>query len=75
MDTQPEAVIACAAMTMHILTMGRPSVARAVWEDGFLDVRGTALLHITAGSWPPSADSYIPFLAGLPSLVAAVQPN
>ena len=38
MDTQPEAVIACAAMTMHILTMARPSVARAVWEDGFLDV-------------------------------------
>lgn len=38
-DTQPEAVIACAAMTLHILSCYRPSVAKALWDDGFLDVR------------------------------------
>lgn len=40
-DTQPEAVTACAAITLHIFSMNRPSVAKALWDDGFLDVRSS----------------------------------
>ena len=40
-DTQPEAVIACAGMTLCILSCWRPSVAKALWDDGFLDVRSS----------------------------------
>ena len=49
-DTQSEAVIACAAMTLHILSCRRPSVAKALWDDGFLDVRALKSYGIASRS-------------------------
>jgi hypothetical protein len=39
-DTQPEGVVAGAAMTMTVMQLpsGRASMSKAVWEAGFLDV-------------------------------------
>lgn len=38
MDTQSEAVIACAAMSIEHMAWYRPSLAKAMWDNGFLDV-------------------------------------
>jgi hypothetical protein len=41
--TQPEGVIACAAMTVEQMAWFRPSVGKAVWNAGFLDVMQASL--------------------------------
>jgi hypothetical protein len=37
-DSQPEGVIAGAGFILYFMTTGRPPVAKAVWDAGFLDV-------------------------------------
>lgn len=37
-DTQPDGVIACAATHVCMSSWYRPSLGRALWDDGFLDV-------------------------------------
>eukprot|EP01043_Picozoa_sp_COSAG02_P024343 COSAG02_NODE_1328_length_13219_cov_45.612652_2_plen_128_part_00 len=70
-DTQSEAVIACAAITLHIVSFYRPSVAKALWDDGFLDVRSSNATWFTSRASVSS--SLMPSRPGIPSLVVSIQ--